>query len=93
VYPVASADPFPTTADKIIINRLCWAVFPFIYRITHQKEHGFRFFGEKARPEGLFVANAPEELVLVAAVKRRLADHHFVEQDAKRPPIYALVVL
>lgn len=41
----------------------------------------------------MFVADAPEELVLVATVKRRLTHYHFVEQDAKRPPIYALVVL
>ena len=41
----------------------------------------------------MLIANAPEELVFIAAVEWRLADHHFVEQHAKRPPIDALIIL
>ena len=46
-------------------------------------------FGE----EGLLVADRPEELVLVAAVERRLAHHHLVQQDPERPPVHAVRVL
>ena len=60
--------------------------------LQQQNQNGFRLFGQEARIVGLFVANAPEELVLVAAVERRLSHHHFVEEDTERPPIDALVV-
>ena len=59
----------------------------------YQDEDGLCFFGEEARVVGLLVADTPEELVFVAAVEWRLAHHHFVEQDAERPPVDALVIL
>jgi hypothetical protein len=38
------------------------------------------------------VGDGSEEFLLVLAVKRRLADQHFVEQDAVSPPIHAAPV-
>ena len=60
---------------------------------VYQDEDGLGLFGEEARVIGLLVADAPEEFVFVAAVEGRLADDHFVEEDAERPPVDALVVL
>ena len=48
---------------------------------------------EEPRVVRLLVADGPEELVLVAAVEGRLADHHLVEEDAERPPVDAVSVL
>lgn len=36
---------------------------------NHQDENGLCFFGEEARVIGLLIADAPEELVFVAAVE------------------------
>ena len=53
----------------------------------------FGLAAEEPREVGLLVADGPEELVLVAAVEGRLADHHLVEEDAERPPVHAVRVL
>lgn len=50
-------------------------------------------FGEELGKESLLVANRPEKLIFVATVKRRLAQEHFVEQNPKRPPINAIIIL
>ena len=63
-----------------------------IFCFPYQDENWFRLFGKKTWIVGLFVANAPEEFVLIAAVEWRLSHNHFVEEDAKRPPINALIV-
>lgn len=41
---------------------------------------------------GPLVANAPEQVILVATGKGRLADEHFVKENPERPPVDALVV-
>ena len=60
---------------------------------THQLQHVLGFPAQEPREVGLLVADGPEELVLVAAVEGRLADHHLVEEDAERPPVDAVGVL
>jgi len=60
---------------------------------SYQDENGLCLFGEEARVISLFVTDTPEEFIFIAAVEWRLSYHHFVEEDAERPPIHTLVIL
>lgn len=56
-------------------------------------QHSDRIFGYVVRIPWYLIADGPEQLVLVAAAERRLADQHFVQQHAERPPVDGLIVV
>ena len=39
------------------------------------------------------VTDGPEEIVIIVALKRRLADEHLVEKDTQRPEVDRCIVL
>lgn len=49
--------------------------------------------GEPAGVGGVVSANGQEELLLVVAVERRLADEHLIQQHPERPPVHGAAVL
>lgn len=60
---------------------------------TYRLEQSQRLLGEIVREPRYLVADRPEQLVLVAATERRLADEHLVHQHTERPPVDGLIVL
>lgn len=51
-----------------------------------------RLLGQRLWVGDVVVGDGGEQLLLVLAVERRLADEHFVEQHPVSPPIHALAV-
>lgn len=49
--------------------------------------------GEPAGVGGVVSADGQEELLLVVAVERRLANEHLVQQYPERPPVHGAAVL
>ena len=64
-----------------------------VVKNPYQLENVFRLPAEEPREVGLFVADRPEQFVLVTAVEGRLADQHLVEQHAEGPPVHAVRVV
>lgn len=105
-FPAASEDLSPTTENRrkgiisgtraflshnILAERKKWETE--MKSGSYQDENGLCLFGEEARVISLFVTDTPEEFIFIAAVEWRLSYHHFVEEDAERPPIHTLVIL
>lgn len=49
--------------------------------------------GEPAGVGGVVGADGQEELLLVVAMERRLANEHLIQQHPERPPVYRAAVL
>ena len=59
---------------------------------TYSFANLFSLFGQGLGVGDVVVRDGSEQFLLVFAVERRLADQHFVEQDAVSPPIDAAPV-
>jgi len=56
-------------------------------RATHPFEDGDGVFGEPHWIDDLVVENRLKKVVLGFGFERRLTGHHFVHQNAQRPPV------
>lgn len=52
-----------------------------------------RLLGQVVRVPWNFVTDRPEQLVFITTGERALADQHFVQQHAERPPVDRLIVV
>lgn len=59
---------------------------------TYRYQNGFRVDRQIPRILRLFVAYGPKQGVLVTTTERRFANQHLVQQNAKGPPVYTLIV-
>lgn len=71
---------------RLCVLNLGWAV-------TDLDQYVLGVLTEPAGIEGVVCSYGLEQLLFVAAVERRLADEHLVEQHSKRPPVHRAVVL
>lgn len=62
-------------------------------RAADLDEDVLRVLAEPAGVGGVVGADGQEELLLVVAVERRLANEHLVQQHPERPPVHRAAVL